>query len=1651
MARIEFNIVALGDFSAVNAQVKALQAQVDLLNKSVVGVGIGSQLTKDLASAQAAFKSTMLSTGQFTLSTVKMSSETEKFGQALVSGKLRLSEYFQIITGKAGQATASLAALTAEQVKLSNSVIMSDASKKGMLSVYTPTTINAVTDATKMATMQQNMYNLSLEASSKALVNWGKNTQWAGRQLTVGLTMPMVMFGAVAVKSFKETNIELTRLQRLYGVGLLAPSTAQITDISNKVMELSKKIAITMGIAQKDTTATAADFAAIGRTGDSLLTSTEQAMRLSKLGGIDAHTAFTGIMSLQNTFKVSSTDLAESVNFLTAIQKQTALNLTDITDALPRIGPIVKQLGGTYKDTAVMMLSMKEAGVPAAQAANAIKSAMASLISPTAAAKDMFGKFNINLENISKSTGGNPVKMIQELQKGLEGIEPLARAQLIEKLFGKFQFARVTAMLDNLGKAGSQTQLGFKIAAASAKDLSTLISQEMKIATESTTAKWARAMEGFKATLYPIGQKFMEMGTMILNVANKIGHAFSSLPGPIKTVLGFFIGGAAIAGPIIMLTGLMANFAGYILKAFLGIKSLITGGMTFKQLLTPEIIAAQNAANLFSTEISNDVNAVDLLDQAIKRLSVTLEGLSVGMAMSAGGIGANVAEATALANSSAISTRNGIYHQMAKEEYGLFGYKGKDEFAKSKPTSGFYGVRDESLNKAMANTGVAGEKIVAAMTAYTGEVNNASTMFRTSATDYLGVIAKKTDVQGKSLITEEQAAEINAQINTEYKLWLEAQTLVTDETNQLAAITNRIMLQAAEASANPAEFQRMWGNYNTSRSLTTTAGKGAGGGGNVIPVQSEIYTQGPKGLVLSGSDTKMFYHSYNEEFLKFRESIVNQFREAMKKAGIVGSEALIAEVDKGLIGVESSLGKLGTTSVKTLSDAGRLDALVYIDSMEAEVAATAGNVSAIAAEKITAETSMFANAGKKAGLIMGAAMGISMTAMMGGAALSGKGGAVGTAGSVLTNVGMGAMALSFLPIAPELYVPILAGIAALTIAYKGLSKVMADIKFHNAEIANSYKASGDAISLFGGTLADQTIRMHSFAKAVVPAVLLSQTQQNADAIIKLDPKTSGLRQTSDLLKNNNTASSVIGTAKQFAAAQVANGMDPAKVTEMVTAMLTYAGKTQYLKQALIEIGTSTKDVSTATNTWISKLKSAAFPLNATQVSYNLLSSEQKRVADSALQVANTILSTNTSFSDAVRLAAGLTIALGGTAQAYQYLALAASKMKDTGLVDELAKLQSAGVSSDQALIWAKASAANPMILGQSAVDRNKQILNAVRADIKSQNIQIQSENAAALIDYNNKVSTANAKTALDKKSVLALAQKELKLLKDKLSAEQKVTAELKARQQYQQTQADLDSQIRLATASGDFMQAALLGQQKKSNAADFTNSNKVSVEQAAIDAKQAQVDKLQLASDIKAAVVSAIGPKPVAKPLIVENTVVNQLAAALGIFADGTSLRVTISKVDPKAVSSNSPIAGLLGKGASTASISDLVAAGVKPKVTPGTSAINPGSSTYTGQTFTGTDGKRYKVGSMVPYSQNVYSIQSFAVGTPYVQKDMIAQIHKGERIIPASQNNDTMGGTYNITVNAGSNASADDIAKTVIDTIKRQDAMTSTNRSMRI
>ena len=1516
MARVELNIVALGDFTSINSSIKALQLQVESLNKSVAGVGLGTSLTKDLNSAASAFKNTMLSTGQFTQQTVQLRTETEKFGLALQNGKLSLGQYYSIIRQQSGTAMSSVKALALEQTKLQNSVIVADPAKQGFYSVFTPTRINEVTNATKIAANEQNIYNLAVQEGSKSLINWGKNTQWAGRQLTVGMSVPLMLFGQQATQAFKDVNVELTRLQRLYGEGLKPPSQTEINQISAQVIDLGKNVASSMGIAVKDTVQVAANFAAMGRQGQNLLDTTYQTQRLSKLGAVDATAATNTIVALQNVYKVSTTQLADAVNFLSDIQKQTTMTLGDMTEAIPRVGPIMQQLGGSYKDTAVMLVAMREAGIPAAQAANAVKSAIASLIAPTKAAVSAAQQFGISLDAVKNA--GSPVQMIEKLQEGLKGLSPLAKEQVIDKIFGKFQFARVSALLANFGQIGSQTQNALKIAGASSAELANLANQEMKQATESSTAKYQRAMETFKADLIPVGQKILEIATALMKFANSISKVFAGLPGPIKSILGIAAIGTALAGPVIMLTGLMANFLGYIIKTVFSFKQLITGGATLKQLFTPEVIASTQAADLFSKGIMNDVDSVDLLNQAIKNLTISMEGLVATMGA---------------------STEIGLVTTMgASTEIGLLAKETSVLTQMHLP--GFAGGRVPGSGDGTKDTFPAmlapGEAVIPADKAkkYAPFIN---ALIQGTLPGFSG---GKNDHRGSSRPAHVAALAdiVDAQHpgSREETMRIVQEVIDSDPSIGPRAAEQMLFRNVSHAEPTPSGQKKDWSDPSKLYNLSAPENQAANyltrkpGTNNAIAFEksmsnavetminqgfSESEVKAASKKILSGSqsvselETRLFNGALSDlnsridsgelkpgknlgartgSWTKAAEKITSArlngtlpMPEELNLARAVNVEAQAASpsrvmkqtaknlVDGAVVGMEEGIPKakaageaLGQASLPGFESYGTVGPTEepFGPSMEdGKFTKNTGLLGKIKGKVMTPE-------GK---LGIQSKMALSGGLMMGGQMIASqlpKGSNISNiTSSVSSMAGMGMM---FGPWGAA------AG-AALGLVTGGIGALMKAEKEHQAIAKASFTASAAAITAFGGSLKPPTDRVIHFTEDIKQAGITSQKtlteiQAASQAIGKLG-KDDPMKKTADAIKGYNSVGSVVGTLKQFAAAQVAAGMDPKGVQKMVAAMLQYAGKTQYLKAALKEIVPATKDAGVAQQTLLTKLVAAAGATNTSLSinngmikTYKDLDKEQQNLADGFGTVGTSMIDGN---ATAKTLIASMNALDKSGLDAYTSGTLLAAKLKEMGQTDlatRFTTINSVVGDTGKSMMIATAEAdgliKNLDKLALTKLIKDPKAMAALAAQIAKYNSDAEKAAAAqAAADAKAKAAADAAAAAAanppafsgtaEEKNVKKVLEarvgsenKILKTLKDQLAAEQKVTAEKKRQFDYDQQRQDLADQAKEALISGNFLQAAMLKQQAAGAAVDFNTGTKDAQAQAQIDTIQARSD-----------------------------------------------------------------------------------------------------------------------------------------------------------------------------------------------------------------
>ena len=623
---ITTNITANADFTSLRTQLAAVTAQLLKLQETTAGTN--AKLANQIAVMNKAFATTLTSTGQFSQHFVSLTSDVEKFGKNLDRGRLKLNDYYNTWNGHTKKTSNLVRELAKQQVMLEQAIIQPvGKNAQGLMqyNVMVAKGLDEIKNKSAIARQELAIMNKVMLDGSNQLINWGKNTQWAGRQLTVGLTVPLAAFGAAAQKAFREADAELVRLTKVYG-GLSAVSAQELAKVRKDVSATAKEIAGSYGVAYKDTISLAADLAATGKQGNDLLQATQQTTRLAVLGEVDRQDAMKATLAIQNAFKQNTDQLTESIDFLNAVENQTSTSLADLTEAIPKAGPVIKALGGSVKDLALYLTAMKEGGVNAAEGANAIKSAMASLINPTKVATEMFAGFGIDLRGIVTKDAGDLTQTILDLQSALDGLNPLDKSRAIEQLFGKFQFARMSALFDNLGKSGSQTLQVMDLMKASATDLANISSRELGMMTESASGQFKRALASVQADLAQTGEQFLKISTKVLNVVDGIIKFFQHLPGPVKTFLNAIGGLTAVAGPLIMMAGVMGNFIGYVIKGIFHLKQLAKGGQGFK-LLTPEIMAAEAAAKGLATSFYSDTEATTILTNAVNTLAASFDTL----------------------------------------------------------------------------------------------------------------------------------------------------------------------------------------------------------------------------------------------------------------------------------------------------------------------------------------------------------------------------------------------------------------------------------------------------------------------------------------------------------------------------------------------------------------------------------------------------------------------------------------------------------------------------------------------------------------------------------------------------------------------------------------------------------------------------------------------------------------------------------------------------------------------------------------------------------------------------------------------------------------------------------------------------------------
>lgn len=503
--------------------------------------------------------------------------------------------------------------------------------------------MGGLSDAWSVMRIRVGLTAAALGAASESLIKWGKNTQWAGRQLMVGFTVPMMAFGAVAGKMAYDVDKAMTRITKVYDTSAtdIMGKQRELNELRSESMSMATQVAKLYGQSVKDTLSLEADLAATGLKNQELQQSTVAVTRAATLGELDKQQAMKATIAMQSVYGASAEELAKNFNYMNAIENATSLSMQDFVDAIPRGAGVMKSMGVDLREMGVLLVALKQNGISAAEGMNGLRAASQRLlmINPEGATEKRWKGLVPDaptLKKIVDTYHGEFIPILQELGKQMEDLEPYQKQEMIARVFGVYQSNKIYGVLDGLVNKTGQVKTAYEvmnkdIQDGGAKAAATAQGELDKMA-QSASGKFNRMLENIKAKLATVGEPFLEIGSNILGFISKLMDMFNSMPGMLKKVFAGMVIGAAILGPIIMLVGLFGNLIGQFIK----IGGLLTGLLSRFRPVEVAQRAQAMLADQSALAWNNQAHAAQTLSVQLQTLTTQMERAALAQMQLAG-------------------------------------------------------------------------------------------------------------------------------------------------------------------------------------------------------------------------------------------------------------------------------------------------------------------------------------------------------------------------------------------------------------------------------------------------------------------------------------------------------------------------------------------------------------------------------------------------------------------------------------------------------------------------------------------------------------------------------------------------------------------------------------------------------------------------------------------------------------------------------------------------------------------------------------------------------------------------------------------------------------------------------------------------------
>lgn len=358
----------------------------------------------------------------------------------------------------------------------------------------------------KLEQMRVRMFTLNRGIDSLAynMQDAAKKMQWTGRTMFTNITLPVVGAMAVVSNEFIRFEKQFFQLQRVLEFN--PGKNRTFDDLRQEV----KDLAVDMGLGQAAAAQLYTDIGALGVASKSISGWARTISEISAIGDVDLTVATEFFRTTNALFTEGSSQkrlerTTELMSEMSAIADETSLQLKDLADAFPEVAPIMAQMNLGASDVAASLAGMYKRGIPASEAAHALKFSIQRLLGPTAEAERALTSMGFAAQDFSDLSGqAFGENALERLAVRLMALPLEDKQRVMGELFGKRQAARMTSWAEDVTLGLRQVETAMSDGILKAEDMEEITSDYARslIASQSQRMKDAGVVfEGFDEPL----------------------------------------------------------------------------------------------------------------------------------------------------------------------------------------------------------------------------------------------------------------------------------------------------------------------------------------------------------------------------------------------------------------------------------------------------------------------------------------------------------------------------------------------------------------------------------------------------------------------------------------------------------------------------------------------------------------------------------------------------------------------------------------------------------------------------------------------------------------------------------------------------------------------------------------------------------------------------------------------------------------------------------------------------------------------------------------------------------------------------------------------------------------------------------------------